>query len=35
MAALDSTHEASHFDSALSAYGTARSTVEGNAAQPR
>ena len=29
MAASNSTHEASHSDSSLSAYGTARSTIEG------
>ncbi len=34
MAALTSTHEASHFDSALSAYDTARSTMEGNPPYP-
>ncbi len=34
MAALTSTHEASHFDGALSAYGTARSTMEGNPLTP-
>ena len=34
MAALNSTHEASHFDSALSAYGTARSTIEGTPLSP-
>ena len=34
MAALNSTHKASHSDSALSAYGAARSTIEGNPLTP-
>ena len=34
MAALNSTHKASHSDSALSAYGAARSTIEGTPLSP-
>ena len=34
MAASNSTHETSHSDSSLSAYGTARSTIEGKPLNP-
>jgi xylulose-5-phosphate/fructose-6-phosphate phosphoketolase len=34
MAASDSTHEASHFDSVLSANGTARLTIKGKPLSP-